>query len=386
MLRAQKARTTLGTKPLILFHCASMGELEALYPLTHHFEKTKAALGVIYFSPSAENAAQKSEKFIFADYAPQDTYFSVRKFLRALKPQAFVISKHDIWPNIVWECERLQIPVFLINANFPPHSRRFWPFVSSFHKSVMGSLKAVLTVSPDDAKRARAIVPENVPLHVAGDSRYDRVAKRVQKASDNISFPQSSLSNRFVLVAGSTHADDENILLPAIAKVIQRHPEFLCLLVPHEPSPSALERVKAACKNLELDLQFLSQWQGGELGNILCVDRIGILAALYKFAHLAYVGGGFDKGVHSVLEPMIYGLPVLTGPNIEVSHEARLAREMDIIQLATEATQVENWIEGFITNENARKLAGKKASDFVKDRLGAAERTANFLKTKLDLH
>ncbi|MBU1936906.1 3-deoxy-D-manno-octulosonic acid transferase, partial [bacterium] len=100
---------------------------------------------------------------------------------------------------------------------------------------------------------------------------------------------------------------------------------------------------------------------------------------------LAYVGGGFGKGVHSVLEPMIYGLPVLTGPNIEVSHEARLANQQGILQIASDAAQVEKWMEAFLSDEHARHRIGEKARGFVDERLGASKRIADLLSKELEL-
>lgn len=382
--RARDTRASLGDRPLILFHCASMGEFEALHPITKKLTPKKIALGVIYFSPSAETAAKKSDCFAFADYSPQDTRRTVRRFLRALRPLALVITKHDVWPNLIWECQSLGIPVFLVNASFPANSRQFWPIVRSFQRALTMSFRSILAVSPDDAKRARRITLQNVPIIVAGDSRYDRVTDHIHRATAEIPFPQQRFVGRFVLVAGSTHTRDEEIVLPAVASVIRRHSQLLCLLVPHDPEPSALKSIQASCAAAGLDFLLLSQWRDGTpLGQVLCVDRVGILAALYGLGHLAYVGGGFDKGVHSVLEPMAYGLPVLSGPNIEVSHEAQVAKTRGILQVATDADQVEAWIERLIADERARDQIGEKARVFMKERLGAAERIADFLQKEL---
>ena len=383
--RARAFRETIQKKPLILFHCASMGEMEALYPLAEILSAKGITLGVVHFSPSAENGANRNDRFAFYDYSPEDTCYSVRKFLRNLEPTALVISKHDVWPNIAWHCERRRIPVFLINANFPPQSKRFWPVVRSFQRAVMSSLLTVLAVSSEDAERARRITPESVPIHIGGDSRYDRVAQRTAEAAIEIGITHSDLVNRVVLIAGSTHLDDENNLLHAIAKLVKRFPDLLCFIVPHEPSQAVLDRIRNSCDGLRLDFRLYSQLQKNDFGQLVCVDKMGILAVLYGLGDLAYVGGGFGKGVHSVLEPMIYGLPVLTGPNIEVSHEARLAHQQEILQIASDAVQVEKWMEAFLADENVRHRVGEKARDFVDERLGASERIADLLLEELDL-
>jgi len=383
--RAQAVRANLGQRPLLLFHCASMGELEALFPLAARLKEKRTAMGVIYFSPSAEKAAKKSEQFVFADYTPKDTRRAVRNFLQTLKPASLIITKHDVWPNLIWECEAMHIPAFLVNANFSPKSKRFWPVARSFQKALMSSFRAVLTISEEDARRARKILPSDVRLIVTGDSRYDRVIERWSQGRPDIQISSESLKDRFVLVAGSTHEADEDILLPAIANIAQRHPHFLCLLVPHDPEPSALKRIEAISPQLGLDFLLLSQWRGQPLGQALCVDQVGILAGLYGLGHLAYVGGGFNKGVHSVLEPMGRGLPVLTGPRIEASDEARFGQAEGVLEIALDPTQVEDWIEKFIRDDDQRCRVGEKTRMLVQQRLGAAARIVDFLQKELRL-
>ncbi len=383
--RVRAFRETIGEQPLILFHCASMGEMEALFPLAEILSAQKNILGVVHFSPSAANGANRTDNFAFYDYSPGDTCYSVRNFLHSLKPTALVISKHDVWPNLVWHCERRGIPVFLINANFPPKSKRFWPVMRSLQRAVMSSLHAVLAVSSEDAERARKIAPESVPIYIGGDSRYDRVAQRTVKAVSEIDITRSNLPNRFILVAGSTHLDDEDNLLPAIEALVKRFHNLLCFMVPHDPLQAAVDRIHQECDRLGLDFRLYTQLKKDDLGNLICVDKMGILAALYGLGDLAYVGGGFGKGVHSVLEPMIYGLPVLTGPNIEVSHEARLAHQQGILQIARDKIQVEKWMEGFLSDELARRQVGEKARGFVDERLGASKRISDLLMKELGL-
>jgi 3-deoxy-D-manno-octulosonic-acid transferase len=383
--RARVVRASLGNKPLLLFHCASMGELEALYPLANKLREKNISLGVIHFSPSAEEAAKKADCFAYADYSPTDIPREVRRFLQELRPLALAITKHDIWPNLVWGCRDHNIPVFLINASFSPKSTRFWPVARSFQKTLMSSFRAILAISDDDAKRARRIIPRHVRLIVAGDSRYDRVVERTKQSFAELPSLQNSVRDHFVLVAGSTHSADEEILLPAITAVAQRHPDFLCLLVPHDPLPSALKQIETKCRDIGLDFLLLSQWQGQPIKHVLCVDRVGILAPLYGLGHAAYVGGGFDRGVHSVIEPMAHGLPVLCGPKIEVSHEALLGNREGVLQLARNASEVENWVEELLSDERRRHEMGDKARSLVEKRLGAATRIADFLQKELGL-
>jgi 3-deoxy-D-manno-octulosonic-acid transferase len=379
--RARDFRKRIGAKPLLLFHCASAGELEALKPLAHKFDRSKVAIAVSYFSPSAKSALQKSDEFDFSDYSPIDSHGQVAGFLAALKPSVIAITKHDIWPNLVWQARELSIPIFLINGNFPASSTRLWPGVRQFHAAVYTAFTQIMTVSEDDAKQARRFVGTDVPVQSFGDSRFDRVVARVERRAELPEGVEQNCAGRSVIVAGSTHADDEQLLLPVLPKLADI-PNLLTVIVPHDPSSKAKRRILDLCSQHHLRARDLDDNRAVDDTQVLLINRTGILADLYRVGQVAYVGGGFGKGVHSILEPMASGLAVVCGPNIGVSHEAGMAKEKGILVVTTDRKPLESQLRRWL-NEAELPSLREHVQDFVRAHTGATDRIAERLKEAL---
>lgn len=372
-------RAHIADKPVLLFHCASAGELEALKPLAHEFDRNRVALAVSFFSPSARTALKKSDEFDFADYSPIDSSARVQAYLDALRPSVIAITKHDIWPNLVWQAHDRGIPVFLINGNFHANSLRLWPVVRQFHSRVYTAFTEIMTVSDADADQARRFVGKHVPVRAMGDSRFDRVLARSQRKAELPAAVEQACAERKVIVAGSTHPDDEQLLLPILPRLASGIPGLLALVVPHDPSPKARRRIFDLCSQHKLRVHDLDQGAVPQDARVLLINRTGMLADLYRVGQIAYVGGGFGKGVHSVLEPMANGLPVCCGPNIVVSHEASLARQEEIVSVVTGRKQLEAQLKVWFTDEALTSLR-ERVYHFVQAHTGAARRMAARLK------
>ncbi|MDD5087989.1 MAG: glycosyltransferase N-terminal domain-containing protein [bacterium] len=378
--RARAFRQRIGDRKVLLFHCASAGELEALKPIATEFDRNRVAIAVSYFSPSAQAALRRAHEFDFADFSPIDSVRNVREYLQALRPSLVAITKHDIWPNFAWETAHFDIPLFLINGNFHAASSRQWPLVRQFHSAVYSSFREVMTVSDEDSRRARRLVLGGDRVRTAGDARYDRVLARANSCRPLPDGVAERCRDRWVLVAGSTHPDDEELLLPLVSKLTESDSRFLLLLVPHDPSPRAHRRVEAQCRRCGLRFDDLDRSRNVSDVQVLLVNRTGILADLYQVGRAAYVGGGFGRGVHSVLEPMACGSPVLCGPNIGVAHEAGEARPAGIVQVMTGRRQCASWIIGFMQDEEQLDALRQRAKQFVQSRSGVAKAIAGRLK------
>jgi 3-deoxy-D-manno-octulosonic-acid transferase len=370
-------------RPVVLFHCASAGELEALRPLAQEFDRAQVALAVSYFSPSARAAAKRGEDFDFADYSPIDAAGAVESYLDALQPSVVAITKHDIWPNLVWQAHDRGIPTFLINGNFHAKSLRLWPLARQFHAAVYAAFAEIMTVSPEDAARARFIVGDTVPVKAMGDSRFDRVLARIARKAPLPEGVEAACAGKTVLIAGSTHADDEQLLLPMLSDLAERVPGLLTLIVPHDPSRKAKARIEDLCSQHRLQLRDVDDKRDLMGANVVLINRTGILADLYRVGAAAYVGGGFGKGVHSVLEPMAAGLPVLAGPNIGVSHEARMAEHEQILAVVSGRKQVTTILSDWLTRKDFETTLRARAREFVAARAGASRRIAERLREAL---
>jgi 3-deoxy-D-manno-octulosonic-acid transferase len=369
---------------VILFHCASAGELQALKPFVSAFEQDKIKLAVSYFSPSAKSALQKENRFSFADYSPVDSAALVHAYLDALRPSVIAITKHDVWPNMVWAARDRGIPIFLMNGNFHAGSLKLVPGLRSFHRSVYGAFTEIMVVSEEDASNARRIVGDTTRVTVIGDSRFDQVLHRIEQ---HVSLPteiENACRDRNVVILGSTHADDEELTLPVIAKLSRDIQDLLALVVPHDPSSSAKRRIQSLASRSGLALRDLDEGKITSMDSALLINRTGLLADLYRLGRVAYVGGGFGKGVHSVLEPMVYHLPVITGPRIGVAYEARAGSERGFVAVVQGRNMMETRLRSWMTDSAARLEVGQLADQFVHEHSGATNRIAHRLREALN--
>ncbi len=369
---------------VILFHCASAGELQALKPFVSAFSPDQVKLAVSYFSPSAKRALEKENLFSFADYSPIDSQADVQAYLDTLKPAVIAITKHDVWPNMVWAARDRGIPTFLMNGNFHAGSLKQLPGLSRLHHAVYSSFREIMVVSEEDAKNARKIVGNEVRVTVIGDSRFDQVLRRIEQQVALPAEIESACLGRNVVVLGSTHADDEELTLPVIAKLAKEIQNLLALVVPHDPSPAAKRRIESLAARSGLALRDLGEGGFSSADSAMLINRTGLLADLYRLGRVAYVGGGFGKGVHSVLEPLVYRLPVITGPHIGVAYEARAGSKRGIVAVVEGRNMMESKLRCWLTDPAALTDAGKLAGEFVHEHSGATERIARRLREALN--
>lgn len=381
--RVADFRRGIGDKPVLLFHCASAGELEALKPLVGEFKRSDVALVVSYFSPSARSALQHNGEFDFSDFSPVDSAACVRAYLNALRPAVIAVTKHDVWPNMVWCAAERGIALFMINGNFHARSMKCWPLVRGFQASVYGAFQRIFTVSEEDAVNARHLVGDKLPVEVLGDSRFDRVLERASRKNPLPEGVETACRGRTVIVAGSTHREDEELLLPVTARLRAALPGLLVVCVPHDPSTEAKARVASLCARHSLRIHDLNDGAAPENAAVLLVNRTGVLADLYRVGQVAFVGGGFGKGVHSVLEPMACGLPVICGPNIVVSHEARVASQEKILRTVRGWKEGEQVLGEWLRDGERLQALRRQAESFVRARGGTAQRLAQRLTEAL---
>lgn len=382
-LLAWSARHRAPDRPLVWFHASSVGEglqaesvlreLRSLLP--------RAQYAYTHFSPSAAGLAQRMPADV-ADYLPYDRPAAVAAVLAALRPDLLVFAKLDLWPELATRAAASGTPVALVAATVSPGSGRLrWP-ARSLLQAGYEAVAAAAAIAAEDAERlARlGVAPERI--RVLGDPRFDSVDARVRAVSPDdplLRFGRGAPT----LVAGSTWAADDRVLLTAFAALRRVHPAARLILVPHEPDPDHLRVVEreAAGAGLPHPVRLSEAEHPAPL---LLVDRVGVLATLYGAGTMAYVGGGFGRaGLHSVLEPAAWGIPVAFGPRWRESRDAGLLLAGDAAAAlppgpaAAPALQAcwTTWIE----EELRRTAQGARARRVVEDGLGAARRSAGLL-------
>jgi 3-deoxy-D-manno-octulosonic-acid transferase len=373
------------TRPTVWFHAASVGEGLQAEAVLRSLRRRCSDLQVIYthFSPSAEALAQRLGADA-ADYLPYDFPANMDRLLHALEPDLLVFAKLDVWPELSTRAATTGAAVAIVAATVSPGSGRLRWAARTLLEPGYRAITRAAAISAGDADRlARLGVPPD-RIQVLGDPRFDSVAERVAAVPDDeplLRFGRGAPT----LVAGSSWPADERIILSAHALVRRTYPDARLILVPHEPTPAHLARVDQSAAALGLPGAVRLSVAEGPVP-LLLVDQVGVLARLYGAGTMAYVGGGFGRaGLHSVLEPAAWSLPVVFGPRWQNSRDAVLMLEAQAAvalpsgeREAIEALQ-QHW-QRWLEDGAARETEGGRARQVIDEGVGAAERSAALLQ------
>jgi 3-deoxy-D-manno-octulosonic-acid transferase len=359
----------------VWFHSSSMGEFEQAKPIIAALRKKYRDIDIIvtFFSPSGYDHSKNYKLADIITYIPFDTKTNARRFLDLLKPTAAVFVRYDVWPNHLWELSARNIPAFIANATMRTSSARFYPVVKSFHRLLFNDFVSILTVSAKDAEAFSRFGLTHPSIQEIGETRYDQVWQRSADARKKHLIPSSILKDKKIFIAGSTWPEDEEVILPAIKKLLEYDPKVLAILVPHEPTEEALEAIENQLPFKTKSIRF-SLLNDYSRERIIIVDSIGILMALYQYADIAYVGGSFRQGVHNVLEPAVYGIPVVYGPRHTNSQEAQELLRRGGGFLINDHLECYKTLRALFEDTKARTTAGSAALKLVKENIGATER------------
>ena len=382
---AERARDP--ARPLVWLHATSVGEglqaesvllqLRALNP--------EAQYVYTHFSPSAASLARRLPVDAF-DYLPYDLAPAADALVRALAPTLLVFSKLDLWPELATRAAASGAEVAIVAATVSPGSGRLrWP-VRALSSPGYRAVTAAAAVSEDDAARLARLGVARERIRVLGDPRYDSVIERISGiAVDDplLRFGQGAPT----MVAGSTWPGDEAVLLEAFTRVHRDSPPARLILAPHEPTSSHLTAVEDQSRSLGLHAVRLSAATGP--APLLLVDKVGVLATLYGAGTMAWVGGGYGRaGLHSVLEPAAWGLPVAFGPRWRESRDAGVLLDAGGGAALTGAgaagaEELYRIWSGWIEREEERVERGARARAVVESGRGASRRSAELLSTAI---
>jgi 3-deoxy-D-manno-octulosonic-acid transferase len=375
-------------RPLVWVHAPSVGEGLQAKPVLEALraEAPNWQLAYSFFSPSAERLARTLPADV-ADYLPLDRPGEVAAVLDALKPTALVFAKLDVWPELTLAAARRGVKLGLVSATVAPHSSRLrWP-ARGWAEPAYRALDRIGTISEEDGRRLELLGARRSVIEVTGDTRYDSVAERAERF-DRTRDPFARLAivpaGTFTIVAGSTWPADEAVVLPAFADLVAQVPAARLILAPHEPNPDHLAGItqRAASVGLPRPVR-LSQIEHQPAAPVIVVDRVGVLADLYGLAAVAFVGGGYHRaGLHSVLEPAVFGVPVAVGPHWHMSRDAALLIERGgAVALAADGRHAlhSQWLV-WHHDPATRAKAGAAGKKLVREGRGAAERTTSLVK------
>jgi len=375
----------------IWFHASSLGEFEQAKPVIEILKHSGYHIIVSFFSPSGYEHSLNYSMADVITYIPLDSIKNGRRFVQLIKPKVVVVMRYDLWMNHLIAAKEFGAKIIVADATFSMKLFNRAEFLRDFYRKLYSLADIILPTTSEHKKMFDFFLGKDISI-IAGDTRFDRVYSRSFSSNASgspldglIGFGESNAKDarRIVMVLGSTWREDVDVLGEGLKKLSKKIPALRVLIVPHEPTVDEVQRLL----NKFPTARVLSEITKGTASenkpfNFCIVDRVGLLTQLYVLGNIAYVGGGFGAGVHSVLEPAVYGIPIITGPRIERSDEAMQLMQDGALFFVKDSASAYKTMLKMVQDESARKKAGKIAKAFVDQHLGAsaivAEQIAKF--------
>ncbi|TNE30767.1 MAG: 3-deoxy-D-manno-octulosonic acid transferase [Bacteroidetes bacterium] len=362
---------------IIWIHAASMGEYEMARPVMERLkvEAPDHKILVSFFSPSGYESRKADPAHDYACYLPHDYRRNAAEFIQHVQPVMAVFVKYEFWPNILTACFENDIPVNLISATF----RKDHFIFSAFGKPIQKLLKKFTVISVQD-ETSESLLLEKGFANVTrtGDGRFDNVLKLAETEYNRPEL-EAFIDYRQSLIAGSCWREDEDVVLPQI----MAHTSLAVILVPHDVSESNIVRLMKRLPAPAYRWSQRSQIENPGEYRVLVVDTIGELRAMYSHASIAFVGGGYKTGLHNILEPASYSVPVFFGP---VHHKFWEAQEMINAGGAQEIENPKTFTKALNTlvmyPQKATEM-GARARNFVEKHAGAGRAITELLLPQL---
>lgn len=360
---------------VVWIHCASLGEFEQGRPVIEAIKENCPDRKILltFFSPSGY---EKRKDFTLADhvmYLPLDTAGNARNLLKSVPVEMALFIKYEFWFHILNRLKKKGVPLYLVSGIFRP-GQVFFRWYGGWYRQILKNFTHIFVQQESSLLLLEEHGISNVS--VAGDTRFDRVGKLALSAYSNPAMEAFS-SDAAVFIAGSTWEPDEQILAEAYRELPS---DLKWIIAPHELSRSHLEKIQSRFPGsvffTEIEDKIMPETR------VVIVDTIGHLSYLYRYGTLAYIGGGFGKGIHNILEPATYGLPVLFGPNyLKFSEAVELAKRKGAF-VVPGAPELLSTVHQQLKNPSLLKTTSEIVSKYVCEGLGATSRIVQKLCKK----
>jgi 3-deoxy-D-manno-octulosonic-acid transferase len=365
-------------KPCIWVHCASLGEFEQGRPVIEALRKNYPQHPIVlsFFSPSGFEIRKNYAGADRVIYLPIDNKKNAERLIKAMNPAIVFWVKYEYWFHFLLTLQQKKIPVILVSGIFR-ESQPFFKWYGGIWKNVLGGFDKLFVQNETSLHLLKSIGFEEKAI-IAGDTRFDRVVT-IARDAEPLSLIEKFVGTSPVLVAGSTWEDDEIELI----HYVKKHPEIKFIIAPHEIDHANLVDVK---KEFQDSIFYSTLESVQEIpGNIhvLIIDNMGMLSRIYRYADVAYIGGGFNSdGIHNTLEAAVYGIPVVFGPEYEKFAEAKGLIETGGAFSIDNALQLEKLLDDLFTNNELLKRSGEASENYVQSKQGATEKIMRYVAEK----
>jgi len=361
----------------IWFHAASLGEYEQGLPVMEKIKKEfpNHKIVVTFFSPSGYEVRKNNSIADACVYLPLDTKSNAQKFLKLVHPDLVFFIKYEYWPNYLNELKKLNIKTYLISGIFR-ENQAFFQWYGGFYRNALKTFDYFFVQNESSKLLLQKLGFNNVKI--SGDTRFDRVISILER-DNSLDFIKQFKNNTITIVIGSSCPKDESLLVNYIN---QTNEKVKFIIAPHNIKVEQIQELKNSIIKKTI---LFSEKENTDLSSydVLIVDTIGILTKIYSYADIAYVGGGFgNPGVHNILEPATFGIPIIVGPNYSHFAEAvALVHQEGCISIANQ-NELNDAFSNLISNEDIRLEKGHICSTFVQMNKGATAVTLKHICNK----
>ena len=353
-----------GEERVVWLHCASLGEFEQGRPLIEKIRSEQEGWKVVvtFFSPSGYDVRKDYRGADVVMYLPEDLPGNVRYLLGRIQPDLVLIVKYEFWYNYLSELKRRNISTYLVSGIFRP-GQYFFRWYGRFAAKMLSVFTRIFV---QDEQSGRLL--DGIGYHswtVTGDTRFDRVSQ-IAAAARNLPVIEQFRGSERLFVAGSSWEEDEDII---IRYINENASAMKWIIAPHEIDEGHLERIEA--KITSGTVRYSRYGGKDDSGRVMIIDNIGMLSSVYRYASVAAVGGGFGRGIHNILEPACWGIPVLFGPNHQRFREAIQLIERGGAASFSDFETFSKIVEKYIRDNEALESAGRVSASYIAENKGA---------------
>ena len=351
----------------IWFHSASLGEYEQGLPVIEKIKEKYPLHKIIvtFFSPSGYEVRKNNTVADVTIYLPLDTKSNAKRFLKLVHPEFSFFIKYEFWLNYLKELEKSKTPTYLISGIFRD-SQMFFKWYGGFYRKALKAFTYFFVQNESSKQKIEVIGFKNVI--VSGDTRFDRVAAILER-DNTLDYIENFKNNQQTIVIGSSWPKDEAL----ITEYINQAPENVKFIIaPHNIKTDQISSLKSQINKTAI---LFSEKENKDLSNynVFIIDTIGILTKIYSYGTIAYVGGGFgNPGIHNILEPATFGIPIVIGPNYSNFAEAVSLVELGGCIPISNVSELKEILDRLLTDQIFLKEKSQICESFIQENKGAA--------------